>query len=99
MNKLNSTLAEQAKKNNGPKGAKAKEIFLGRGPMSFARQFESSPATKIVIRGPLIELGALHFPMRWAPRSFGRFRSPTGQRANGVQAGRCVHDGVFQRAR
>ena len=29
MNKLNSTLAEQASNNNGPKGAKAKEIFLG----------------------------------------------------------------------
>jgi hypothetical protein len=29
MIKLNSTLAEQASNNNGPKGAKAKEIFLG----------------------------------------------------------------------
>ena len=29
MNKLNSTLAEQASNNNGPKRAKAKEIFLG----------------------------------------------------------------------
>jgi hypothetical protein len=29
MIKQNSTLAEQASKNNGPTGAKAKEIFLG----------------------------------------------------------------------